>query len=251
MSVTKSGQPKITLRPLRLGKDSKSQDEVVVDDAAGAAGAADGDGITGGEAAYGGEAEDECAELDRLRRFCIAYEYVQAEKIRDSAVDDVEQVKAKIAEIDENTERTRLKILEMEKQVSNLTAEKEASMAGEVKILSDKVDKLSQGLVLEVSVLNNKDDNLRSEKGNAKKIVRNIEDLKQSIEEKASAVRRSEEGAADLKKRVEEISKSLGEYEKDYQEDHGLGRDLFVDLPGVTERFDPTQQGVQSLLCEF
>ncbi|KAK3221030.1 hypothetical protein Dsin_015000 [Dipteronia sinensis] len=157
------------------------------------------------------------AELDRLRRFCIAYEYVQAEKIRDSAVDDVEQVKAKISEIDENTERTRLEILEMEKQVSNLTAEKEASMGGEVKILSEKVDKLSQGLVLEVSVLNNKDENLRSEKENAKKIVRNIEDLKQSIEEKASAVRRSEEGAADLKKRVEELSKSLEEYEKDYQ----------------------------------
>ncbi|KAI9160240.1 hypothetical protein LWI28_006450 [Acer negundo] len=156
-------------------------------------------------------------ELDRLRRFCIAYEYFQAEKIRDSAVGDVEQVKAKIAEIDENTERTRLEILEMEKQVSNLTAEKEASMGGEVKILSDKVDKLSQGLVLEVSVLNNKDDNLRSVKENAKKIVRNIEDLKQSIEEKASAVRRSEEGAADLKKRVEELSKSLEEYEKDYQ----------------------------------
>ncbi|KAI9161138.1 hypothetical protein LWI28_014745 [Acer negundo] len=157
------------------------------------------------------------AELDRLRRFCIAYEYVQAEKIRDSAVGDVEQVKAKISEIDENIGTTRLEILEMEKQVSNLTAEKEASMGGEVKILSDKVDKLSQGLVLEVSVLNNKDDNLRSEKENAKKIVRNIEDLKQSIEEKASSVRRSEEGAADLKKRVEELSKSLEEYEKDYQ----------------------------------
>ncbi|KAK0585836.1 hypothetical protein LWI29_034669 [Acer saccharum] len=157
------------------------------------------------------------AELDRLRRFCIAYEYVQAEKIRDSAVGDMEQVKAKIAEIDENTQRTRLEILEMEKQVSNLTAEKEASMGGEVKILSDKVDKLSQGLVLEVSVLNNKDDNHRTEKENAEKIVRNIEDLKKSIEEKASAVRRSEEGAADLKKRVEELSKSLEEYEKDYQ----------------------------------
>ncbi|TXG70675.1 hypothetical protein EZV62_005610 [Acer yangbiense] len=149
------------------------------------------------------------AELDRLRRFCIAYEYVQAEKIRDSAVGDVEQVKAMIAEIDENTERKRLEILEMEKQVSNLTAEKEASMGGEVKILSYKVDKLSQGLVFEGSVLSNKDDILG--------IVRNIEDLKQSIEEKASAVRRSEEGAADLKKRVEELSKSLEEYEKDYQ----------------------------------
>ncbi|KAL5810883.1 hypothetical protein ACOSQ4_027451 [Xanthoceras sorbifolium] len=157
------------------------------------------------------------AELDRLRRFCIAYEYVQAEKIRDSAVDEVEQIKAKIAEIDENTERTRLEIQEMEKQISNLTAEKEASMGGEVKTLSDKVDKLSQGLVLEVSVLNNKDDNLRSEKENTEKVIRNIEDLKQSIEEKTSAVRKSEEGAADLKKKVEELSKSLEEYEKDYQ----------------------------------
>ncbi|KAK1575017.1 hypothetical protein Q3G72_001864 [Acer saccharum] len=99
-----------------------------------------------------------------LEGFALPMNYVQAEKIRDSAVDDVEQVKAKIAEIDENTERTRLEILEMEKQVSNLTAEKEASM-----------------------------------------------------EEKASAIRRSEEGAADLKKRMEELSKSSEEYEKDYQ----------------------------------
>ncbi|TXG70664.1 hypothetical protein EZV62_005599 [Acer yangbiense] len=83
----------------------------------------------------------------------------------------------------------------MEKQVSNLTAEKEASMGGEVKILSDKVDKLSQGLVFEGSVLNNKDDNLRSEKENAKKRRRPL----------------LSEG------RVEELSKSLEDYEKDYQ----------------------------------
>lgn len=110
------------------------------------------------------------AELDRLRRFCIAYEYVQAEKIRDSAVGEVDRIKAKIAEIDCNTERTRLEIQEMEKQVSNLTAEKEASMGGEVKALSGKVDALSQDLVREVSVLNNKDDTLRSEKENAEKV---------------------------------------------------------------------------------
>ncbi|KAH9678438.1 Structural maintenance of chromosomes protein 2-1 [Citrus sinensis] len=157
------------------------------------------------------------AELDRLRRFCIAYEYVQAEKIRDSAVGEVDRIKAKIAEIDCNTERTRLEIQEMEKQVSNLTAEKEASMGGEVKALSGKVDALSQDLVREVSVLNNKDDTLRSEKENAEKIVRNIEDLKQAVEEKVSAVRKCEEGAADLKKKFEELSKGLEENEKEYQ----------------------------------
>lgn len=37
------------------------------------------------------------------------------------------------------------------------------------------------------------------------------------MEEKASAVRKAEEGASDLKKRFEELTKSLEEYENDYQ----------------------------------
>lgn len=111
------------------------------------------------------------AELDRLKRFCIAYEYVQAERIRDNAVCEVEQVKARIAEIDDNTGSAQAEIQEMETKISKLTAEKEASMGTEVKSLSEKVDALSQDLVREVSVLNNKEDTLKSEKENAEKVV--------------------------------------------------------------------------------
>ncbi|XP_062153758.1 structural maintenance of chromosomes protein 2-1 [Alnus glutinosa] len=157
------------------------------------------------------------ADLDRLKRFCIAYEYVQAERIRGNAVCEVEQVKARIAEIDDNVGSAQAEIQEMETKISKLTAEKEASMGTEVKSLSQRVDALSQDLVREVSVLNNKEDTLKSEKENAEKIVSNIEDLRHSVEEKASAVRKAEEGAADLKKRAEELSKNLEEYEKDYQ----------------------------------
>ncbi|GLT39812.1 hypothetical protein SLA2020_139820 [Shorea laevis] len=157
------------------------------------------------------------AELDRLKRFCIAYEYVQAERIRDNAVGEVEQFKAKITEIDNDTEKTRADMQEMEVKVSKLTAEKEARMGGEVSTLSKEVDALSQDLVREVSALNNKEDNLQGEKENTEKMIRNIEDLKQSIEERACAVKKSEEGAADLKKRVEDLSKDLEKHEKDYQ----------------------------------
>lgn len=111
------------------------------------------------------------AELDRLKRFCIAYEYVQAEKIRDSAVGEVEQIKAKIVEIDNDKEKTQLEIQEMETKISQLTAEKEANMGGEVKILSEKVHALSQDLVREVSVLNNKEDTLKSENENSEKVT--------------------------------------------------------------------------------
>ncbi|XP_030936006.1 structural maintenance of chromosomes protein 2-1-like [Quercus lobata] len=143
------------------------------------------------------------AELDRLKRFCIAYEFVQAERIKDNAVCGVEQVKARIAETDDNMGTMRAEIQEMETEVSKL---------------SEKVDAISQDLVREVSALNNKEDTLKSEKENAEKIVNNIEDLKHSVEEKASAVRKAEEGASDLKKRFEELTKSLEKYENDYQD---------------------------------
>ncbi|XP_057952603.1 structural maintenance of chromosomes protein 2-1-like [Malania oleifera] len=157
------------------------------------------------------------AELDRLKRFCIAFEFVQAEKVRDSAVLGVEQIKTRIVEIDDNTEKMQVEIQKMETKVSSLTAEKEASMGGELKLLSEKLDALSHDLVKETSVLKNKEDSLEGEKETAEKIVGSIEDLKHSVEERASAVKKAEDGAADLKQRVEELSKKLEEHEKDYQ----------------------------------
>ncbi|TYI17794.1 hypothetical protein ES332_A07G049700v1 [Gossypium tomentosum] len=153
-------------------------------------------------------------ELDRLKRFCVAYDYVEAKRIRDSAVGEVQRLKAKITEIDNDTERVKVEIQDMETNISKLTAEQEANLGGEVKALSDEVDSLSKKLVQEVSVLNSKEDTLKGEKENAEKIIHYIEVLKQSIEEKAVAVQKSKEGAADLKKRVEE---SFKEHEKEYQ----------------------------------
>lgn len=112
------------------------------------------------------------AELDRLRRFCIAYEYVQAEKVRDNAVQMVEDLKNKISEIDDTMGRMREEVHEMEQKVAKLTSEKEASMGGEVKVLSDKVDALSRTLVKETAVLTNEEDILMTEKENMEKVQR-------------------------------------------------------------------------------
>ncbi|CAM8991236.1 unnamed protein product [Rhodiola kirilowii] len=157
------------------------------------------------------------AELDRLKRFCIAYEFVQAERIQGAAVNDVEQLKAKITDIEDNTMTMRSKIEEMDKTVAILTAEKEANMGGEVKVLSDKVDALSHDLVKATSVLKNQEETLLSEKQNAKKVLKNINELEQSENERASAVESAENGAAHLKARYEELSKNLDDFEANYQ----------------------------------
>ncbi|KAL3645191.1 Structural maintenance of chromosomes protein 2-2 [Castilleja foliolosa] len=157
------------------------------------------------------------AELDRLKRFCIAYEYVQAEKIKDNAIQSVQEVRNKISEIDANVGKMQADTQEMEKKVSELSAEKEAGMGGELKLLSNKVDDLSRDLVKESSVLKNQEDNIKTEKKNVAKIEKSLGESKLAAEERATAVKNAEEGAADLKKNVEELSKSLDELEKEYQ----------------------------------
>ena len=65
----------------------------------------------------------------------------------------------------------QVEIQEMETQVSNLTAEKKASLGGEVKVLSENIDALSRELVKQASVLKNQEDTLKSEKENAAKVT--------------------------------------------------------------------------------
>ncbi|CAL9780689.1 unnamed protein product [Musa acuminata subsp. burmannicoides] len=157
------------------------------------------------------------AELDRLKRFCIAYEFVQAEKIRDSAVNEVGQVRKEMAEVDKDTEKLKSEIQEMEKKISILTADKEAKLGGDMKALSEKVDILSRSLVKETSAMTNQEESLKTEKKAAEKIINNIEEIKMTKAERDAAVRKSEEGATDLKKRVEDLSKILEDSEREYQ----------------------------------
>ncbi|XP_042470536.1 structural maintenance of chromosomes protein 2-1-like [Zingiber officinale] len=155
------------------------------------------------------------AELDVLKRFCIAYEFVQAEKIQNSASHEMDRVKRGIVELDEVTNRLKLEIQEMENTISSLIADKEAKVGGEMKDLSKKVDTLSRDLVKETSAMTNLEESLRTENMAAEKISLNIEEIKRSIAEKDSAVRKSEDDAADLKKKVENLHNELEESERE------------------------------------
>uniref|UniRef100_A0A0D9V970 SMC hinge domain-containing protein n=1 Tax=Leersia perrieri TaxID=77586 RepID=A0A0D9V970_9ORYZ len=157
------------------------------------------------------------ADLDRLKRFCIAYEFVQAERVRDGALNDVKQIRAKIVELDESTEKLKSDIQEMDKNISTLAAEKEAKLGGEMKTLSDRVDKLSHALIKETSVMNNQEETIKSEEKGAEKILKNIEDIKRSIIDRDAAVKNAEDGASDMKKRADDLTKELDESEKEYQ----------------------------------
>ena len=79
---------------------------------------------------------------------------IEAERIKDSA----------ICEVGSNALAMKVELQETDVKVSALTAEKEASMGGEIKTLQPQVDALAHDLVKGTSVLNNEEDTLRNEK---------------------------------------------------------------------------------------
>jgi structural maintenance of chromosome 2 len=109
-------------------------------------------------------------ELDRLKRFCVAFEYTQAEIVRDRSSDDVKKIKDKMEELDVCMEKLKEEIKEKENSISEKTAEKEAAMGGELKELSKSFDELEKSLVKEKSVMVNQKESLDNEKVAAKKV---------------------------------------------------------------------------------
>ncbi|KAJ4778790.1 Structural maintenance of chromosomes protein [Rhynchospora pubera] len=156
-------------------------------------------------------------ELDRLRRFCAAFEFVQAERVRDSALSEVTKIKDKMEELDVSMEKMKEEINEKDKSIAEKTAEKEATMGGELKELSKNFDELEKSLVKEKSVMENQEELLNNERIIAQKILKNIEDTKTSILQKEADVTKAENEAADQKQKVEDLTKKLEEHEKEFQ----------------------------------
>ncbi|KAJ3698399.1 hypothetical protein LUZ61_002104 [Rhynchospora tenuis] len=156
-------------------------------------------------------------ELDRLRRFCAAFEFVQAERARDSALSEVTEIKDKMEELDASMEKLKEQINEKDKSIAEKTAQKEATMGGELKELSKFFDELEKSLVKEKSVMENHEELLNNERTIAQKILKNIEETKISILQKEAVVTKAENEAADQKQKVDDLTKKLEEHEKEFQ----------------------------------
>ncbi|MCO5554633.1 hypothetical protein L7F22_008165 [Adiantum nelumboides] len=157
------------------------------------------------------------AELDRLKRFCIAFEFFEAEKIKNAAMNDVDHIRCRIAESQVSIKELTTEITEKEKAISELTMEKEKRMGNDMKDLSDKVDKLSNAMVKETSMYTNQKDTLKTEQASIAKLEKSIKDLEASYEEKCAAMVKLNEDASGLTGKVDVLTAKLAEHEKDYQ----------------------------------
>lgn len=116
--------------------------------------------------------------IERLRRFCIAYEYARALKIFADGTNEIDHVKARVKELREDKLSLEASIAAKDDEAKQLEEERaKQSENGELKALAAKVDTLSKNLVKSQSGVSNKQEALDAERKSCESLAASVAEL--------------------------------------------------------------------------
>ncbi|GBG85993.1 hypothetical protein CBR_g40806 [Chara braunii] len=156
-------------------------------------------------------------EVDRLKRFCISYSYVEAEKAKDRSLEKANQMKAKIEELTEGVKTVEAEMNEKAEAVARMVEEKEKQLGGEMEQLSSAVDLLQNTLAKEASARENQKEMLLAEKKTHAQLKKNAKEADASVTEKETAVAKANQEMEAGRAQVEALTKAVQELEAKYE----------------------------------
>ncbi|KAL4421732.1 hypothetical protein ABPG77_002348 [Micractinium sp. CCAP 211/92] len=109
--------------------------------------------------------------LDRLRRYCVAYRYMEAERLQQNGEQEVRAAQNELSDLDAQAAALDLDIREKGDQIEGLRTEKELQSGGEVKELTAEVDEISKRVVKDTSSWNNKKELLEAEHASCEQLA--------------------------------------------------------------------------------
>ncbi|KAL3700095.1 hypothetical protein R1sor_018117 [Riccia sorocarpa] len=157
------------------------------------------------------------AQLDRLERFCIAFEYSEAERIKNSASDGVRDMETQIQTLQSTAAELEQDISVKETEIASLTEVKEKEMSSEIRNVTETADKLSTSLVTLDSALNAKLDICKAEKTTLEQLKKNKKELESSMEATKVSERQIEEDFSLIKDKMDKFRTTLESLESEYQ----------------------------------
>eukprot|EP00884_Botryococcus_braunii_P016555 jgi/Botrbrau1/3583/Bobra.0078s0035.1 len=117
------------------------------------------------------------AKLDRLRRFCVAFQYVEAKRLQQQGDEEVKSVQSRIDELGQQAASLEEDLKDKDEEIRSLQTELELQSGGEVKELTQTVDSLAKQLVKETTAWTNKKESVTWEENNTKQLRANMEEL--------------------------------------------------------------------------
>ena len=134
--------------------------------------------------------------LERLRRFCIAYDFMKAEQAVSDANQGSANLETQIKDCKNAVNDANREATEVDSHAQRLHAEKEERMGAEMKDLVDRVDELSKNLVKETTAWTNKQSEVKSEEKAKDKLLKVAADMESAEAKRAQKVSALEADAA-------------------------------------------------------
>lgn len=128
------------------------------------------------------------AELERLRRFCAAYQFVQAEEAAENCTEEIEANAQKLESQRREAEDYAGIAADKDEDVERLAEERASQMGGDIKKLADKEATLSKDLVKLTTAWTNKKDTAKAEHKSAEAAAQDVPAAEAAIDEAKQAV---------------------------------------------------------------
>lgn len=148
-------------------------------------------------------------EIERLDRFCVAYEYVQFKNRLENKNHQLEEMEETLAQIAKTVSELGRRDTAIQKEMKQRTASRDKARSQEWKRLEDEHNKLSKEIASIESKLKNKEAELQTEKEHQKKSSSGMGDLRKQLQQKETV-----------------YEKEKGKYDKLTQEEAGTNQEI-------------------------
>eukprot|EP00931_Biecheleriopsis_adriatica_P099773 TRINITY_DN744_c0_g2_i1.p1 TRINITY_DN744_c0_g2~~TRINITY_DN744_c0_g2_i1.p1 ORF type:complete len:1210 (-),score=407.19 TRINITY_DN744_c0_g2_i1:340-3969(-) len=150
-------------------------------------------------------------EIERLQRFCVAYEYVQVKSRLENKNQQLEEMEENLKQLVDAINSLTARDSAVQKEIKERTASRDKARGQELKKLEDEHTKLSKDIAATESKLKNRQSDLESEQKNQKQSSSTMGELRKQMEQKEKAY---EKEKAKLEKVSEEQTNAKKEIEK-------------------------------------
>lgn len=123
-------------------------------------------------------------EIDRLRRFCVAYEYLQAKSVLDKHDDLMGELDSKVSELEHQGEQYQEDIGALSDRINDLRMERDENTKAEFAKMEVELAVVSKDLVRATSMRENADTNLATEKAALLKAKKAIDRVRSQLDAK-------------------------------------------------------------------
>jgi len=127
-------------------------------------------------------------EVERLSRFCTAYEYVQVQSRLDSKNTQLEEMEVSLKQHAEDIKSLAERDLAIQKEIKERTGQRDQARSSALKKLEEEHSKLSKDMVATESKLKNRGADIEGDMAGRQKAEKHIEDLKKQVLAKEKAM---------------------------------------------------------------